>query len=766
MQEGNAMHYTSMFADRWGFFLGYGENLTRIDNPGKWEDILFSFSRDLPTGSVVEEMSYTLQFRGSGAERLRKRITGIRTASPMVLEVRKWMPFENRWEVYYRGVIDDGSIRQHADYVEASTKPVGVSQDLIDKADTEYTVQVTGKRVEVPRVWAFAPLSAIQSGSSGSTPMKDIPAGEHGLISVSVTINPNLSGSTPGLGIVLNGSNLSQPYFSPSVFEDRLICAQPGLYKIINNAQIRLELWGKYKGVDQPIVLYDAPDYYNNVPSNQTYVKAGDTWIVKGSSANVLLAKGDTIQLCARTTSNGNLSVSGTVYKIDTAATDVRMVQEMVGGSITIEPIQDIEAVPPLSAPAVRDIDLFAQLCRQVTRRADLAFDFDRYRPAYFINPDGSEAAVFLLCLSRLRESLVEDGVATMQGTDEAYFKGITLNMFYKYFLAQGYKVGVENRLERGKVQPVVFVAPYCNTQRSSYFFPRYDPASTPVIADLGARVTDIELSRYERSFLRVVAGSDPEDFGAYPREDGYQDPCNRRISYGIGMEDAGDPYEITVPFPLTTLGLEEELQKFESESDEARQQRWTEGEGIHLVCGSADADGRIAGITQYPALPGLFYKPLNLGFRPESLVRRNIPILCMSLGAFDMADTFYGVEELEGDDLNVTPSGFATGDAFQQDFETASPITETRQDPDDEQGPGVQGIVRPVMITLRSGTNQNVYGRIADNAVRYGVVKFRYKGREVVGYLRAAEINPTELAVQKWELLPVWTQDVDFLSR
>lgn len=773
-----------MFADKWGFFLGGANSLNRIDNPGKWEDLLFTFSRDHITGTVREEMSYTLQFRGNGAERLRKRITGVRSVVPLILEVRKWDSFGNRWEVYYRGTIDDGSIKQHATYVEATCKPVGVAEALIDNADKEYTVQLTGKRVEVPRVWAASPLYVINKpGSYGRQSKIEYSTRSDLIFQFSAGYeNPTTSDSVGKIEYSAtrdNGIEISQPFWSQSVLSPtNLIIAKSGRYKVTNNSSYRVELWYKIGSASAPLVKAEGISFYpygtlQITPSGiitgaGCKVSVGESEVPQGAAFEGILTQGDTVRLYIDANSlvdgfqiNGTGRVTRVIYDPE--------IRVYFAGSVEITPIQDIKAVPPLTAPAVRDIDLFAQLCRQVTHRSDLFFDFEKYIPAYWENPDRSDAACFLLCLSRLKESLVaEDGTVTPQGTDEAYYKGLTLNMFYKYFLAQGYKVGVEDRLERGKVQPVVFVAPYCNSQRGSYFYPRYDPEDTPVIADLGDAVTDVELSRYERTFVRVVAGSEPEDFGAYPREEGYQDPCNRRISYGIGAEDTGDPYEIAVPFPLTTLGLEEELQKFESESDEARQQRWTEGEGIHLVCGTADDYGQIAKITQYPALPGLFYKPLNLGFRPESLIRRNIPLLCMSLAPFDMEDTFYEVEELEGDDINVTPSGIATGDMWMQDFETTSPVKETYQDPHPDPGyeAGVRGIVRPVMITMRSSTTRNIYEAIADNATRYGVVKFRYKGREVAGYLRAADINPTELAVQKWELLPVWPQDMDFLSK
>lgn len=754
----------SRFADRWGFFLGTERDLRRIDNPGKWEDILFSFARDRVTGTVREDMSYTLQFRGDGGEVLRRRITGLRTTADMVLEVRYWHPLEARWEVYWRGVIDDSTIVQHADYVEAKTKPVGVAEDLISKADNEYTVQLTGKRIEVPRVAPYAPLTIVQKSggldTGGKTPMANIPAGATEKYDWSVTINPSVADSTPILDVLIGGTTVTQPYIQPSAVDNVLIVAKSGTYTITNNLELRLTMIGsrtitaKFKeGLTSD---YGLPAV---VPPNQTYVLAGSEAIPGGLTKTIVLARGEVIKVCARTKSNGNLRVAGDAYGgIGGDIQLVRMVQYISGGSLDISPAVSPAFLPPLTAPAVRDIDLFAQLCRQVTRNDSLAFDFSKYEPAYMDNPDGSPAAAFLLCLSRLKESLVTDGVATPQGTDEAYFKGLTLNMFYKYFLAQGYKVGVENRLVGGVATPTVFVASYCNTNWRSYFYPAYNAATSPVIADLGTAVTDIELSRYEHTFLQVVAGRDPEDFGAFPREEGYQDPCNRKITYGIGVDNPGEAYEISVPFPLTTLGLEEELQKFEGESDEARQQRWTEGEGIHLVCGTAGTDGKIASITQYPAVPGLFYRPLNMGFRPESLMRRNLPLLCMSLAPFDMDDTVYTVEEIEGDDISVTSAGAQTGDAYVAQYSTDAPVSGTS----DEQS----GIFRPVMVTFRSGTDQNIYARLADTATRYGVVKFRYRGREVVGYLRGIDLNPTERSVQKWEILPVWSQSLDFLDK
>lgn len=797
--DGANITYKSVFGNLWGFFLGRGDSLQRIDAPGKWEDLLFAFSRNDVTATVREELSYTLWFRGSGARVLRGRITGPRGTAPLVLEIRKWSPLKAQWSVYYRGTVDDTTIIVHADYTEASTKPVGVSQDLIDKADKEYTVTLAGKRIEIPRMWPVEPL--YNKPEYALDPQPTYPLFNEGKRQLPVSIgmadntfslpgpshdtkwganlDPSDTRCLPRLVLSYTGSGYPQPFIAPSAVDGVCIVAQSGTYRITNDIQLKLAVYGYGTSSDDAFSWRRVPTAYTKgvvygrtpreiaeVPANQTFVIIGEEKIPGGQTREVVLTKGDTIKVCTCDTKGNPVAIEGLYQPSEFPLTGFNTLTgclyQFAQGSITIVPV-DVRT--PLSAPAVRDIDLFAQLCRQVTRRADLAFDFDRYRPAYFSNPDGSQAAVFLLSLSRLKESVVQNGTAAVQGSGEAYFKGLTLRQFYKYFLAQGYKVAVEQRADRdGNFYPAVVVAPYCNSQRQSYYFPR-DPAT---IVDLGTAVTDLELARYAHTFTRVAAGSDPDDFGAYPREEGYQDPCNRRITYAIdgSAGDGDDPYEIELPWPVTTLGLEEALRTFEGENDEARDKRWTEGEGIHLVCGSADTEGQIASITQYDPIPGQFYRPLNLGFRPESLVRRNIPLLCMALDPYDMEDTFFVPESVEGDDIPVASAGgWNTGDAFLDPYTTGDPVRETYQNPDDTQDSNPRGIVRPVMVTLRSATDRNIYALLHEEATRYGVVRFRHRGKEVAGYLRSVELNPTELSVQKWELLPVWGQDLSFIN-
>lgn len=785
--DGANITYKSVFGNLWGFFLGTGDSLQRIDAPGKWEDLLFAFSRNDITATVREELSYTLWFRGSGARVLRGRITGPRGTAPLVLEIRKWSPLKAQWSVYYRGTVDDTTIIVHADYTEASTKPVGVSQDLIDKADKEYTVTLAGKRIEIPRMWPAGTLGVANTpGTYGKA--YDITKTTEYIENYYIVKykGPTQSDQTGKITYAsfMDSTILSaNPYWAQSVLNPtELIVAKPGRYRIKNNSAYQVSLWSSIGSPSSPLQPVSGITFLNSGSSDNPVdittggvISGGSAWVLingkklrQGDVFDGVLNIGDTIALGVGSVLNNPNDISSEFEIVAKPAISNEYNVECrltFTGSVTIDPIQDIEAVPPLSAPAVRDIDLFAQLCRQVTRRTDLVFDFDRYRPAYFSNPDGSQAAVFLLSLSRLKESVVQDGVATIQGTDEAYFKGLTPRQFYKYFLAQGYKVAVEQRADRdGNFYPVVVVAPYCNSQRQSYYFPR-DPAT---IVDLGTAVTDLELARYAHTFTRVAAGSDPDDFGAYPREEGYQDPCNRRITYAIdgSAGDGDDPYEIEVPWPITTLGLEEALRTFEGENDEARDKRWTEGEGIHLVCGSADTEGQIASITQYDPIPGQFYRPLNLGFRPESLIRRNIPLLCMALDPYDMEDTFFVPDSVEGDDIPVASTGgWNTGDAFLDTYTTSDPVRETYQNPDDPQGENPRGIVRPVMVTLRSTTDQNIYALLHEEATRYGVVRFRHRGKEVAGYLRSVELNPTELSVQKWELLPMWGQDLSFIN-
>lgn len=748
--EGGNGPYRTMFGDNWGFYLGIGEDLQKIDTPGRWEDLLFAFARDYQTATIVEEISYTLSFYGEGGKMLRRRITGVRGIDSMLLEIRKWNPLTAMWSTYYRGTIDDSTIVVHENYVEASTTPIGVAQDMIAKADEEVTVTMQGKRIVVPRITPYSSVRMVDATRHAY--MMFGPTIEKGSgpwpfsVRVSSAVNLELAvGSS--IGVV-------QPYFQRSKVDNVILCARAGTYTISNNAVLHFYLRGRINGRESSLTLIGPKGVpaYPAIPANQTFLEAGKEWIKGGDSKPVILAKGDKIRLWARTTDNKELTISGDINRIKNSdITGVTLYLYMESGAVSIEPVQK---KAPLSAPAVRDIDLFAQVCRQITNRPNLTFDFSQYAPSYLSTPDLTPAATFILSLSRLKESEVKDGVVTLQGSNEAYFKGLTLNQFYKYFLAQGYKVAVLQVPDRdGVLAPVITVAPYCNTDWESFYFP---PIPNTMV-DLGSAVTNIEMARYEHTFLQVVVGAAPQDYGNFPREEGYQDPCNRRITYGIGIENPGDPYEIAMPWGITTFGLEEVLLTFEGENDEARAKRWTDGTAMWIVCGEADIKGQIESITQYGPIAGLYYKPLNLGLRPESLVRRNIPLLCMSLAPFDMEKTFYIVENIEGDNINVESAAASTGDRWLHDYNTKDPIRDTAPQSNAPQS----GIFRPVMLTLRSTTGENIYALLHEENTRYGVVRFEYKNKEFLGYLRSAEINPTEQAVQKWELLPIWTQDL-----
>ena len=719
---------------------------------------------------------------------LRRRITGVRGIDSMLLEIRKWNPLTAMWSTYYRGTIDDSTIVVHENYVEASTTPIGVAQDMIAKADEEVTVTMQGKRIVVPRMEPFAPFQVLPVDESGpqnsygrngpSNAGVAIPSNRyHNYIPLvnqndiiwGAKFNPFDNSCIPKIKLTIKNHDIGtffQPYFARSV-DGLYIVAKSGTYKVTNNISLKLALYGRplnndlagmaiaktayIGGVDLGVTPRDIA----SVPAEQTQVLIGSQQISGGNSSTVVLTKGEPIRVSVTNGKGGTVEIVGRYQPTSTPSVfdDDRRgyLYQFAFGSVDIEPIQ---VNPDISAPAVRDIDLFAQVCRQITNRKNLAFDFSRYTPSYLSTPNRSPAATFILSLSRLKESEVEDGVATLQGTNEAYFKGLTLNQFYKYFLAQGYKVAVLQVPDSdGVLSPRIIVAPYCNTDRKSFYFP---PGPCTMV-DLGSAVTSIEMARYEHTFLQVVVGTEPQDYGNFPREEGYQDPCNRRITYGIGIENPGDPYEIMMPWGITTFGLEEELLTFEGENDEARAKRWTDGTAMWIVCGEADSKGQIESITQYGPVAGLYYKPLNLGLRPESLVRRNIPLLCMSLASFDMENTFYIVENIEGDDISVESAAASTGDRWLHDYNTQDFIRDTDPQSDTPQS----GIFRPVMLTLRSTTGENIYALLHEKNTRYGVVRFEYKNKEVVGYLRSAEINPTEQAVQKWEVLPIWTQDL-----